>query len=90
MKVKHNITYKDWCINCIHLDFSARLFQYIWRQYKNKQYEWKDEIIYRFINNFIINNNINKNALFQAFSNSKDFDCTTMSKMQNVLKVYNM
>ena len=88
MEVKRNISYKNWCVECVHFDFSARLFQHVWKQYKNKHYKWKNEIIHKFISN-MINYNMNKNALFQVLSSSKEFDYKLISKMQSVMKVYN-
>ncbi len=87
MECKKKVSYKDWCEHCIEIDFSARIMQYYWRQYKNKQQRWQDGVIYEFIDK-MINYNINKGALFHALTISKAMDLKTVIKMQSVMNVY--
>jgi len=75
------------CPQCLKIDFLARIIQYYWRQYKNKQQRWQDGVIYEFIDK-MINYNINKGALFHALTISKAMDLKTVTKMQSVMNVY--
>ena len=84
---KNNISYRKWCNCCIKVDLAARVFQYYWRNYKNKQKNWSNKVIYEFINK-MINYNCNKEALLHALTESNKFDVQTVAKMQNIINVY--
>ena len=86
-KNKYRQLYQKWCYQCTNKDLSTRLIQYYWKQYKNKQKNWQNKVIYEFTNK-IINYNCNKGALFHALSDSNKIDVQTVAKMQSVINIY--
>ena len=82
------------CSFCAQNDYNVRIIQRFWRRYKNRQQKWKMEVIYNFIDKIIhhpvvTHNLTNKGALTHALSESNYFDLQLVTKMQNVINVFN-